>query len=90
MGFVSEPAVNSLVKLKIPVYQVHAMNDESAPVEDAYIVPLEFARLKKNNLTFKVYANCNHSFVEFTSDGKEISHKREVMNDFFKWVGEHD
>lgn len=85
----SEPPIFNLVKLDIPIYQVHAFNDDSAPVETAYIVPIEFARLKKNNLTFSVIPNTDHSFNETTASGKTINHKYEVMTDFFKWVNMH-
>jgi pimeloyl-ACP methyl ester carboxylesterase len=82
----SEPAVLNLIKLKIPIYQVHGTDDENTPIESAYIVPIEFARLQKDNLAFKVYANCNHSLVQRSADGKETDHWDNMMNDFFKWV----
>lgn len=80
------PSIQNLVKLKIPIYQVHASNDESTPIESAYIIPTEFARLNKNNLTFTVYKNSNHSLIETTKDGEEINHWNEMINDFFKWI----
>lgn len=82
----SEPPVSSLVKLTIPIFQIHAAEDKMTPVENAYIVPLEFARLKKQNLTFSICANCNHSLIETRDDGKEINHRQEIMNRFFEWV----
>jgi pimeloyl-ACP methyl ester carboxylesterase len=85
----SEPAIQNLVKLNIPIYQVHGYNDESTPVEDAYIVPLEFARLHKSNLTFKIYPNCDHSLIEHTKEGNEINHWDEMMKEFFNWVSLH-
>ena len=85
----AEPPIYSLVKLNIPIYQVHGMNDESTPIENAYIVPIEFARLNKSNLTFNVYPNSDHSLIEHTKDGKEINHWDEMMKDFFNWVTLH-
>ena len=85
----AEPPVKNLTTLNIPIFQVHGTEDDMTPVESAYIVPLEFARLKKSNLTFKLYARCDHSLVEKTPDGKEIEHKGEMMNAFFRWVDEH-
>lgn len=85
----SEPPIQSLVKLKIPIFQVHGANDDMTPLESAYIVPLEFARLQKNNLTFRVYANSNHSLIENTKDGQEINHMASMMKDFFDWVTKH-
>ena len=81
----SEPAVQNLVKIDIPIYQVHGTADESTPIEDAYIVPIEFARLKKTNLTFKVFPDCDHSLIVH-SGGKEINHWNEMMVGFFDWV----
>jgi pimeloyl-ACP methyl ester carboxylesterase len=81
----SEPAVQNLVKIDIPIYQVHGTADESTPIEDAYIVPMEFARLKKTNLTFKVFPDCDHSLIVH-KDGKEINHWDEMMRGFFDWV----
>lgn len=81
----AEPPLKSLVKLNIPIYQVHGIDDESTPVESAYLVPVEFARLRKNNLTFKLYPT-DHSLREYRSDGTEVNHWDEMMRDFFKWV----
>jgi pimeloyl-ACP methyl ester carboxylesterase len=81
----AEPPLESLVKLNIPIYQVHGIDDESTPVESAYLVPVEFARLRKNNLTFKVYPT-DHSLREYRTDGTEVEHWDNMMRDFFKWV----
>ncbi len=82
------PAIESLVKLKIPIYQVHGSDDESTPIESAYVVPIEFARLRKNNLTFTVYPRADHSLTE-RKNGKEIPHWDEMLNKFFNWVATH-
>ncbi|MBL0355906.1 MAG: hypothetical protein IPP72_03035 [Chitinophagaceae bacterium] len=82
----SEPPIYNLVKLKIPIFQIHSSNDEMTPIENAYIVPLEFARLKKDNLTFSVCSNCNHSFIETSPNGREINHKQKMMTNFFEWL----
>lgn len=82
----SEPPVQNLVKLHIPIYQVHGANDESTPIENAYVVPTEFARLNKSNLAFTVYPNSDHSLTEKTKKGEEINHWNEMMNNFFKWI----
>jgi len=81
----AEPPLESLVKVNIPIYQVHGIDDESTPVESAYLVPVEFARLRKNNLTFKLYPT-DHSLREYRSDGTEVNHWDEMMRDFFTWV----
>jgi len=85
----AEPPIQNLVKVNIPIFQIHGGNDESTAIENAYVVPIEFARLNKNNLTFKVYPNSDHSLIEHKADGSEISHWNEMMKDFFNWVTAH-
>jgi hypothetical protein len=85
----AEPPIQNLAKLSIPIYQVHGTKDESTPIESAYIVPLEFARLKKDNLTLKFYANADHSLIERKSDGTEVFHWNDMMVNFFKWVAQN-
>jgi pimeloyl-ACP methyl ester carboxylesterase len=82
----AQPPVQNLVKLTIPIFMVHGTMDENTPIENAYIVPLEFARLGKQNLTFKTYLNADHSLIERTSDGKEIVHWQDMMIRFFAWI----
>jgi pimeloyl-ACP methyl ester carboxylesterase len=81
----AEPAIQNLVKVNVPIYQVQGTEDDSTPIEDAYVVPIEFARLKKNNLTFKVFPNCDHSLIEHAGN-KEINHWDEMLRSFFSWV----
>jgi pimeloyl-ACP methyl ester carboxylesterase len=85
----AEPPIQNLAKISIPIYQVHGTKDESTPIESAYIVPLEFARLKKDNLTLKFYANADHSLIERKSDGTEVFHWNDMMVNFFKWVAQN-
>lgn len=82
----SLPPVTYLSRLKIPLYQVHGMLDDNTPVENAYIVPVEFTRLGKTNLTFRVWPNTDHSLTEHLTNGREIRHWNEMMADFFNWV----
>ncbi|MES2653802.1 MAG: alpha/beta hydrolase [Bacteroidota bacterium] len=81
----AEPALENLIQINVPIYQVHGTNDESTPIESAYIVPIEFARLKKTNLTFKVFPDANHSLITQT-DGKEVNHWNEMLIGFFSWI----
>jgi len=48
----SEPPINHLLKINIPIFVQVATNDESAPIESTYLIPLEFARLGKSNFQF--------------------------------------
>lgn len=82
----AEPPIGNLSKVKIPILMVHGTSDENTPIENAYIVPLEFARLGKTNLTFKTYLNGDHSLVRRTADGKEENQWTEMLADLFQWV----
>ncbi|MEL6558544.1 MAG: hypothetical protein AAFQ94_10190 [Bacteroidota bacterium] len=59
----SEPPINNLLKIDIPIFVQVAGKDESAPIESTYLIPLEFIRLGKENLTYEICAECDHGFV---------------------------
>ena len=80
------PPINDLLKLDIPVYVQVATEDESAPIESSYLIPLEFARLGKSNLTYKVCVGCDHGFNIKKKQGK-IDHKwNEIFLSFMQWT----
>ena len=81
----SEPPLEHLLKLDIPIYMAIGTKDENVAVENAYIIPLEFIRHRKKNLTFKHFPNYDHGFVEIKG-GKEIDRFDEVTKDFIKWM----
>lgn len=58
----TEPSINNLLKVKIPIFIAMGSKDTAVPIESAYYIPIEFARHKKDNLTFKVYPELDHSF----------------------------
>ena len=82
----SEPPINNLLKIDIPIFVQVASKDKSAPIESSYLIPLEFARLKKNNLTYKVCVGCNHGFSIINEDGNNQNKWRKIFNDFIKWT----
>ncbi len=84
----AEPPINNLIQLDIPLYVQVATEDTNAPIESAYLLPLEFARLKKSNLTFNVCIGCDHSFRR---KNKEESMERLwplIFENFIKWTNE--
>lgn len=81
----SEPPVKSLLKLEIPIYVAVGTKDTNVAVENSYIIPVEFIRHRKKNLTFRQFPNYDHGFVEI-KDGKEIDKFDEVTKDFLKWI----
>lgn len=89
-SFFSEPSVENLLKLNIPIFIGIGALDESSSLESADIIPVEFIRHGKTNLVYKTYLNCDHSFREFITDknGNEkiIDHENEVTKDFLDWI----
>ena len=82
----SEPPINHLLQIDIPIYVQVASLDKSAPIESTYLIPLEFARLKKPNLTYKVCVGCDHGFSISTKDGKVERKWKEIFKDFLSWT----
>ena len=82
----SEPPINNLLKVDIPIYVQVASLDKSAPIESTYLIPLEFARLKKSNLTYNVCVGCDHGFSISTKDGKVERKWKEIFKDFINWT----
>lgn len=90
-SYCTDMPLNSLTKLKIPIFMVACGNDKNSPVYGLDYVKLEFLRLGKHNLTYKVYPNCDHFFNEtFEKDGKTIiiNHKTEMINGMLKWLNQ--
>lgn len=86
----SEPPINNLLKLDIPIFVQVATNDESAPIESTYLIPLEFARLGKSNLTYKVCIGCDHGFNSKKNDGSIQRNWKNIFNEFITWTNEND
>ncbi len=85
----SEPPINNLLKIDIPLYVHVATEDESAPIESTYLIPLEFARLGKKNLIYKVCRGCDHGF-KIKKKNKKIERKWiAIFNDFISWTNEN-
>ncbi|WP_158976258.1 S9 family peptidase [Cellulophaga sp. L1A9] len=81
------PAIHNLLKINIPIYVAHGAKDKAVPIESAYLIPIEFIRNKKNNLTFKVYPNLDHSYSILPQSEKEeyIEKWDDVLTDFLQW-----
>ena len=85
----SEPSIENLIKIKVPIFVATCGKDESVPIESAYLIPIEFIRKKKNNLTFKVYPEYDHSFM-IRSEGKKTEyHLMEVFEEFMEWTNQN-
>ncbi|PQJ79823.1 hypothetical protein [Polaribacter porphyrae] len=82
----SEPPINNLLKLDIPIYVQVASKDENAPIESTYLIPLEFARLGKKNLNFNICSGCNHSFKIIGENNEIINKWEKIFKGFMSWV----
>lgn len=82
----AEPPLNNLLKLEIPIYVQVSSKDESAPIESSYLIPLEFARLNKTNLSYNVCIGCNHSFMIVNENGTYSRKWNEFFLNFIDWA----
>ena len=79
----AEPPINHLLRIEQPLYIQAASEDENAPIESNYLIPLEFIRLRKTNLTFRVCVGCDHGFV-LTQTGEDLWPV--IFRDFISWT----
>lgn len=86
-GF-SEPPIDNLLQIDQPIYAVIGSKDKAVAVESAYLIPVEFIRHKKNNLTFKVHPGLDHVYKKQLEDGIHEDHWDKVFVDFLNWVNE--
>ena len=78
-----------LLELDIPIYIANGSLDENSVLSADYI-QLEFIKAGKDNLTYKIYPNCDHQFNEIiTKDGQFVEAKPKlniVMESAFEWL----
>jgi len=85
----SQPPINYLEKLKIPVLVSYGTKDWSAPFND--FMRVDFIRQGKNNFTFQPYIGTEHNFFPLTKDNKpnyEIFNWDKVANDWQNWLND--
>jgi esterase/lipase len=85
----TEPSIDNLLKIKKPLFVAVAGKDESVPLESSLLIPIEFIRYKKDNLTFKIYPDYNHSFaIAPQNENEEWQWEfMKVFEEFMQWVG---
>jgi len=81
-----------LLALTIPIYIIYGTADVGSTSND--ILPLEFARRGKTNLTLRAYPDHDHTYHKLTynSAGKVIGrvYNGEVVEaDYFEWLNRH-
>ncbi len=84
----SEPPIENLLKINKPLFVALGSEDESVPVESGLLIPIEFLKHKKNNLTFKLYPNYDHSFNKIPQNENEEWEDKwmDVFKDFLDWT----
>ena len=82
------PSIDNLLKIKKPIYVAVGTLDENVPFEASLLIPIEFARYNKTNLTFKMYEGFNHGFYKKPEKEGEFwsSEFMTVFEEFIKWV----
>ena len=87
-GF-SEPPIENLLQIDKPIFAAIGTKDQAVALESAYLIPIEFIRHQKDNLTFKAYPNLDHVFGKEIEAGKFEEHLNDVFIDFLNWVNEN-
>jgi esterase/lipase len=84
----SEPPIENLLQINKPLFVAVAGKDNSVPFESSLLIPIEFNRHNKKNLTFKMYPNYDHSFSipPKNETEKRIRGFMIVFEEFMKWV----
>lgn len=83
----STPAINYLLKLKIPTFVCYGSKDINAPYND--YLRIETIRQQKENFTFKTYLGREHNFFSVKEKG-EINYNdfgwNKVAEDWKSWL----
>lgn len=77
--------IDYLTELTIPIYALFGTEDESTPIETAYLLPVKFIENRKENLTFEVCIGCDHSYQEETEQGQKSYWDEQFMK-FIEWT----
>lgn len=88
-AYFNDPPIESLVKIDIPIYLVMGVSDNAVPFESAMLIPVEFARLRKDNLTHRFLPHLDHGFYEHKENGEVIFHWDSIFQEFLNWVDNH-
>jgi hypothetical protein len=91
-SFSTSNTLEHLLSLNIPIYICYGTADRTASLND--LLPLEFARKGKTNLTLKPYLDYDHNFYQLVRDGKgqvvdQVYKGDEVAGDYLNWLNSH-
>lgn len=85
----SEPPIDNLLQIEKPIFVAIGSKDKSVALESAYLIPVEFIRKRKENLTFRVYPDLDHGFVKELENGVFKNYWNTVFQDFVNWIEEN-
>lgn len=93
-SFALNPPLENMLKLDIPILYIAGGADDNQNIINMDYAKLEFLRKGKTNLTYKVYPNYDHYFMETKTDssGKKewIDHLYEVNDFVLNWIDKND
>ena len=73
--------MQSLNKLSIQILAAIGENDDMVPVESVHFLRNEFERLNKENLTVKIFPDCDHVM----NDSAGVNHRDELFQLASRW-----
>ena len=84
----SEPAVENLLKINIPIFVAIGTKDQAVPFESSLIIKTEFIRHHKDNLTFRIYPDLDHGFETVPNTKNEEPKDRwmDIFSEFMEWA----
>ncbi|NVK66937.1 MAG: dienelactone hydrolase family protein [Flavobacteriales bacterium] len=84
----NEAPIDNLLKIDKPLFVAVAGQDQSVPVESSLLIPIEFIRHHKENLTYKIYPNYDHGFSIPPKNETERweQHFQSVFEAFMEWA----
>jgi esterase/lipase len=86
-SFFIKSTVDTLLKLSIPIFFAKGTEDEAGCIEGTDIIPIEFIRHDKDNLTYKAYWGTDHMFKKMVKD--QILSKHKIMTaNIWNWLSD--
>ena len=82
-SFCKNIPLEDMLKLDIPILLVSGGYDENSPITGIDYVELEFLRQGKENLTYKVYPNCDHWFNDKVLETNRLI---DMLNYVIEWI----
>lgn len=84
-SFCLDIPLDNMLQLNIPILIIAGAYDENSPITGIDYIQLEFTRKQKQNLTYKVYPNCDHWFNDQELKDNRFS---DMINYVSNWLTE--